>query len=128
MEEFHERHKHVLGEEDEDIETLSAGDSQLALIEPRRIDLAQAEGLLAAFRHKAPLFPFVTISESDTVASLSRSSPFLLLAILTVASGMDTPLNHQMDHEFRRVLSSKVVADGQKSLDFLLGLLIYIAW
>jgi hypothetical protein len=90
--------------------------------------LQDAERLLAVFRHKAPLFPFVTIPEEMTVSSLSRTSPFLLLAILTVASGMNTPLNYQMDQEFRRILSAKVVVEGQKSLDFLQGILLYIAW
>lgn len=33
-----------------------------------------------------------------------------------------------MDHEFRRVLSLKVIVEGQKSLDYLQGLLIYLAW
>lgn len=132
MDELQQHHRHVLGDgdedEDEDVEILPPDESQLALIESRKIDIEQAEALLSAFRHKSPFFPFVTLPEKATVSSLSRSSPFLLLAVLTVASGMDTPLNHQMDHEFRRILSSKVVAEGQKSLDFLQGLLLYIAW
>ncbi|KAH8591825.1 hypothetical protein B0O99DRAFT_266476 [Bisporella sp. PMI_857] len=74
------------------------------------------------------LFPFVVVSGDATVPYLSRTSPFLLLAILTVASSMDPQLRHQIDQEFRRILSAKVIMDGQKSLDYLQGLLIYIAW
>jgi hypothetical protein len=128
LDELHQHHKLMLGDIDDCMESPSRKDSRPALIEPRKIDLSQAEVLLSAFRHKAPLFPFVTIPEKATVSSLSRTSPFLLFAILTVASGMDTPLNHQLDHEFRRILSSKIVVEGQKSLDFLQGLLLYIAW
>lgn len=102
--------------------------ARMPLIEQRRIDRKEAEQLLSAFRSKAPFFPFVRIPPEATVPSLSRSSPFLLLAILTVASSPDPKLYHQMDHEFRRVLSSKVVVEGQKSLDFLQGMLVYIAW
>lgn len=128
MDELYEHHKLVLGDVEDLMESPSRTDSRLAVIEQRKIDLKQAEVLLSAFRHKAPLFPFVIIPEKATVSSLSRNSPFLLLAILTVASGMDTPLSHQLDHEFRYILSSKVVVEGQKSLDFLQGLLLYIAW
>ncbi|EHK99854.1 hypothetical protein M7I_4256 [Glarea lozoyensis 74030] len=33
-----------------------------------------------------------------------------------------------MEHEFKRVLSGKIIVEGKKSLDFLQGLLVYIAW
>jgi hypothetical protein len=128
MDELHNHHKRVLGVEDCPVRPNSAEGSRQSVIEPRKLNLQDAERLLAVFRHKAPLFPFVTISEEMTVSSLSRTSPFLLLAILTVASGMNTPLNYQMDQEFRRILSAKVVVEGQKSLDFLQGILVYIAW
>ena len=128
MDELHEHHKRMLGDNESGLKTQSSGESRLEVIEPRKLDLADAERMLSAFRHKAPLFPFVTIPEDATVSSLSRTSPFLLLAVLTVASGMDTPLNCQLDQEFRRILSAKVVVEGQKSLDFLQGMLLYISW
>ena len=102
--------------------------ARMPLIEQRKVDRKQAEQLLLSFRSKAPFFPFVHIPPEATVPSLSRKSPFLLLAILTVASSPDPKLHHQMDHEFRRILSSKVIVEGQKSLDYLQGLLVYIAW
>lgn len=129
IDELHEHHKRVLGDEDECLESQSSRASQPEMmIQPRKLDLSEAEKLLSAFRDKAPLFPFVNIPDNATVSSLSRSSPFLLLAILAVAARKDTPLNYQMDHEFRRILSEKVVVEGQKSLDFLQGLLLYICW
>jgi hypothetical protein len=52
----------------------------------------------------------------------------LLLAILTTASMRDPPLYHQIDHEFKRILSTKVIVEGHKSLDFVQGILVYVAW
>lgn len=129
---LHRRHKEFLGE-DGPQETRRPHDSQQPqassiVIEQRKISLSDGEELLSIFRLKAPFFPFVNIAEDATVPSLSKSSPFLLLAILTSAAIKDPPLYHQMDHEFRRVLSSKVIVEGQKSLDFLQGMLVYIAW
>jgi hypothetical protein len=129
---LYRRHKEFFGE-DGPPEIRQTHDSQQlqassSLIEQRKITLSDGEELLSAFRLKAPFFPFVDIPSDATVPSLSKSSPFLLLAILTSASIKDPHLYHQMDHEFRRVLSSKVIVDGQKSLDFLQGMLVYIAW
>jgi hypothetical protein len=78
------------------------------VVEQRKITLNDAEKLLEYYRIKASFFPFVRIENGSTVRSLARTSPFLLLAILTSASIKDPPLFHQMDHEFRRILSLKV--------------------
>jgi hypothetical protein len=98
------------------------------LIRQRKITLSQAEDLLSSFRGKAPFFPFVHVPLEATIPSMSRTSPFLLLALLTATSKSDPSLHQQLDHEFRRVLSQKIIVEGQKSLDFLQGLLVYIAW
>ncbi len=98
------------------------------IIEGRKVTLDQAEKLLSSFRQQSPYFPFVQIPVEATVPSLSRTSPFLLLAILTTASIRDPPLYHQLDHEFKRILSTKVIVEGRKSLDFIQGILVYVAW
>lgn len=131
VEELFEHHKKFFADDEAKDEQGGSGDqprARVPLIEQRKVDRNQAERLLLAFRKKAPFFPYVYIPPEATIPSLSRSSPFLLLAILTVASSPDSELHHQMDHEFRRVLSSKVIVEGQKSLDFLQGMLVYIAW
>jgi hypothetical protein len=132
-------HEHHMGmfEHDESTEIKSSHSSKgvqqvptqrPTIIEPRKVTLGQAEKLLSSFRRMATYFPFVQIPAESTVPSLSRTSPFLLLAILTTASIGEPTLYHQMDHEFKRILSSKVIVEGRKSLDFLQGLLIYVAW
>jgi hypothetical protein len=94
----------------------------------RKITLTQATHLLYTFLPKLPFFPFIILSPNPKISTLSKTSPFLLLAILTVSSIPHPYLHHQIDHEFRRVLSLKLVLESRKSLDFLQGLLVYIAW
>ena len=125
---LHEHHQHVFGQDDESEIKNATSEEGVKVIEQRRLTLQDAEQLLSDFRNKAPFFPFVIIPQNATVQSLARISPFLLLAILTSAASMNPPLRHQLDQEFRKILSEKVIIDGQKSLDFLQGLLIYLAW
>ncbi|KAH7412843.1 hypothetical protein BKA64DRAFT_339090 [Cadophora sp. MPI-SDFR-AT-0126] len=128
-----QHHMNVFADGDEEAAEVAGDSTQLGngeptIVEKRKVTLKQAEELLSKYREKASFFPFVKIAPDATVPSLSRTSPFLLLAILTSASIQDRLLHHQIDHEFRRVLSSKVLLQGQRSLDFLQGLLVYIAW
>lgn len=94
----------------------------------RNITFEQAEELLQKFHRIKHFFPFIVIPEDATIKSLSRYSPFLLLAMLCAASAKDIQLVNHLDHEFKRVLSEKIICEGRKSLDFLQGLLVYIAW
>lgn len=97
---LHRRHKEFFGEdgppETRRIHDIEQDQAAASLIEQRRISLRDGEELLSSFRLMAPCFPFVQIPQDATVPSLSKSSPFLLLAILTSASIKDPPLYHQM--------------------------------
>jgi len=126
VQDLQDHHRHVLENEEESTSLIVDGDPRL--LEQRKLDLKQAEQLLLSFRQKAPFFPFVLVPTDVTVPSLSRTSPFLLLSILTTAADDDPLLRHQLDQEFRRILSTRVIVAGQKSLDFLQGLLVYISW
>ena len=132
VEDLHEHHLAAFGHSDpteiEKSHCPRIASPRPAIIEGRKITLQQAEELLSSFRLMAPFFPFVQIPADATVPSLSRTSPFLLLAILTTASIRDPPLYHQLDHEFKRILSTKVIVEGRKSLDFVQGILVYVAW
>ncbi|KAF7901483.1 hypothetical protein EAF00_003704 [Botryotinia globosa] len=97
-------------------------------ISSRKLTLSQATYLLDSYIPKLPFFPFVTLPANPTIRTLSQQCPFLLLAILTTAATPHPYLHHQLDQEFRRVLSLKLIVESQKSLDYLLGLLVYIAW
>ena len=145
IEALHDHHKHYFEAQevltthtpDQSIQTTQPsphGEKAAALAVPpsvvkhRKLSLSDAGKLLDSFHKRAPYFPFVTIPEDATVQSLSRKSPFLLLSIFTVASQSDQKLYQQIDHEYRRILSMKVIVAGEKSLDFLQGILVYIAW
>lgn len=98
-------------------------------IQPQ-FNLDSATALLATFReHMLPYFP-VTILKAETgVSELARERPFVLLAILAAASGNRSLQGHTLyDEEFRKILGLKFVSSGERSLELLVGLLIYCAW
>jgi hypothetical protein len=127
VEELHARHAEFFGDPDSTTLPTSFA-SATKRLESRRITLKDAERLLSSYQKKASFFPFVDVAADATVPQLSRKSPFLLLAILNSAAIDDPHLYHQMEYEFKRVLSGKIIVEGKKSLDFLQGLLVYIAW
>ncbi|KAH8672068.1 hypothetical protein BGZ60DRAFT_26730 [Tricladium varicosporioides] len=127
VDDLHAHHKEFFGDESPQADAHYSNNG-VKVVPQREVTLQDADALLQAFRKKAPFFPFVQIPDNATIPSMSRNTPFLLLAILTSASICDPQLYHQMDNEFRRVLSRKIIIEGKKSLDFLQGLLIYIAW
>lgn len=88
------------------------------------LDANRAAKLVERFRSKSSYFPFVTVPE-DIATPQHR---FLYLAVLTVSATDDMPLLRSLDCRFREVLAEKVVVAGEKSLDYLQGLLVYIAW
>ncbi|KAH8805558.1 hypothetical protein F5884DRAFT_860163 [Xylogone sp. PMI_703] len=109
-------------------EAISGAFKPPGAIEKHTVTMDEARRLLAIYRHQCIYFPFVVIPPEATVQSLARTSPFLLLSILTTAAYRDPLLRHQLEHEFKRVLSSKVICEEEKSLDYLQGVLIYLAW
>ncbi|KAK4125275.1 hypothetical protein N657DRAFT_570671 [Parathielavia appendiculata] len=95
-----------------------------------QFNLDSAAKLLETFR-KTMLSHFhcVVVREEDTVASMARERPFVLLAVLAAASGSRTLQGHSLyDEEFRKILGLKFVAGGERTLELLQGLVIYIAW
>lgn len=96
--------------------------------EDTSINMREADKLLSFFRKRSAYFPFIHIPESTTAAAMAIHQPFLLLAILTVSSSRTPRLQQQTDERFRRVLSERVIVHGEKSLDYVQGLLVYISW
>ncbi|OJJ73317.1 hypothetical protein ASPBRDRAFT_40982 [Aspergillus brasiliensis CBS 101740] len=100
--------------------------------EPRsskiNLSMHEAEELLLQFRQQRAYFPFIEVPEEATAASMAASQPFLLLAILTVSLTRKPLLQKRLDERFRRVLSERVIFYGEKSMDYVQGLLVYMAW
>ncbi|KAH8691450.1 hypothetical protein BGW36DRAFT_53065 [Talaromyces proteolyticus] len=91
---------------------------------PHILDQTKADQLLNKFRAKNSYFPFVTIPENID----SADHRFLYLAVLTAASSDDMGLLWSLDDRFRSILAERVIMLGEKSLDYLQGLLVYLAW
>ncbi|KAL2269076.1 hypothetical protein VTJ83DRAFT_3922 [Remersonia thermophila] len=95
-----------------------------------QFNLDSAQELLRRFR-EAMLghFHCVVVGEEDTVSSMARERPFVLLAVLAAASGSATLQGHSLyDEEFRKVLGLKFVAGGERTKELLQGLVIYVSW
>jgi hypothetical protein len=90
--------------------------------------IEDADMLLNVFRNRQHYFPFVSISENASASSMAVDHPFLLMAILNVCSSRVPSLHQKTDERFRQVLSQRIVFHDEKSLDYLQGLLVYIAW
>ncbi|RFU79703.1 hypothetical protein TARUN_2509 [Trichoderma arundinaceum] len=94
-----------------------------------QFNVASAESLLVAFRSMLESLPFMILPEDSAISHVASTKPFVLLAILTVASGSRTAQKHSLyDDEFLKILGLKYVAGGERSIQLLQGLIIYCAW
>lgn len=106
-------------------ETLSC----LGRIDPviRSISLVHMQMLLDTYRHMVDFFPFVALPKEYSCADLVQHRPILMFAVLTAASFESVPLQQSLSREFRKVVMVKIM-NGEKSLDLLQALLVFIAW
>ncbi|RDW58820.1 hypothetical protein BP6252_13296 [Coleophoma cylindrospora] len=87
-----------------------------------------SETCLATFRDKMlPSFSFTYLSPSITAQQLQHDRPFLMRAIMAVAS----PCRQQKvvyGRELKEVLAQAMLVQNQSSLDLLQGVLVFTAW
>jgi len=89
---------------------------------------ALAEEQLAKFRQSfLPFFPFVYIPATMSASNLRIQKPFLSLVILSLTTKSASQQLRLFDN-IRQVVSEKVLAEHERSLDILLGLICYLAW
>lgn len=93
----------------------------------RSISFVHMQMLVETYRIMSDYFPFVTLSKDCSCRDLLQQRPILMFAVLTVASYDSVLLQLTLSREFRKVVTVKVM-NGEKSLDLLQGLLIFIAW
>jgi hypothetical protein len=93
----------------------------------RSISVIHMQMLLDTYRTMADLFPFVTLPQGLSCRELLQQRPMLMFAVLTVASYDSVLLQLTLSREFRKVVTVKIM-NGEKSLDLLQGLLVFIAW
>ena len=89
----------------------------------------EAEMILHAFRSEmAPLFPFVVVPPSTTFAHLREEKPFLTLAILLVGCRHDSMRQTAIAKAMREIISHSMLIKGERDLDMLQSLLVYVNW
>uniref|UniRef100_A0A093V7T1 Putative transcriptional regulatory protein n=1 Tax=Talaromyces marneffei PM1 TaxID=1077442 RepID=A0A093V7T1_TALMA len=91
------------------------------------ITMSQVDTMVQSYQLKTAYFPFVSIPENITAETLCQKWPFLLLSILVISSADEPILQKALDERFRKVLATRVVMQGEKSLDYLHGLLVYLS-
>ncbi|RAH59739.1 hypothetical protein BO85DRAFT_467435 [Aspergillus piperis CBS 112811] len=107
----------------------SGMDAEMDFVSRGLFTLLECEELLANFRlHKMPLFPFVIIPTQLGVPTLRQQFPFLLLCIVTACLEHKPLSQLKTEQEVRRSIATRLVANLERSLDLLLGLLVHVAW
>lgn len=93
------------------------------------VTFAEAENLCRIYRHMSQKhFPCVILPESMGVLGLRQERPMLLQAILVVASWRERPRQMTLEKFYLKDLGVRFFMNGERSLDILQGLLVYLAW
>ncbi|KAJ9614190.1 hypothetical protein H2200_002326 [Cladophialophora chaetospira] len=92
------------------------------------VTFEQAELSLQAFQAQACNFPFVVVDPTIGLDILRRKRPFVLISILTFTASWNTALQKRLETELKESICKKIIMDGERSIDLLQGLLIYLNW
>lgn len=83
---------------------------------------------LSRYQKMCAYFPFAPIPEDASLEELTANQPFTLRSILVISSGDDKNLQRTLERSFRDRVLQTVMIDGERSIDLLLSLIIYLAW
>lgn len=87
-----------------------------------------AENCFAIFRDRMlPSFSFISVPTATTAQQLQRDRPFLMRAIIAVASSTKRQ-KLAFGTELKQILAQTKLVQNQSSIDLLLGLLVFTAW
>lgn len=100
----------------------------LDVIDQGILDLKTAHSLLQEFRAMNQNFPYIAIHPNLSTGMLRHDNPMLLLAICTAASWKDRELQTKLERAYLEELASRMVVDGEQTLDMLQGLLVHLSW
>ncbi|KAK1909680.1 hypothetical protein P3342_007852 [Pyrenophora teres f. teres] len=93
----------------------------------RSITLVHMQALVDTYHSMVDFFPFVLLPREGRCQDLFQHRPMLTFAVLTVSSYDSVVLQQTLSQDFRKVVMAKIIK-GEKSLDLLQGLLVFIAW
>ncbi len=110
-------------------DSMNATLSGLGRLDPviRSISTAHMQMLLEIYQRMVKYFPFVPLPKDYAFQDLVQDRPMFMFAVLTVASHDSVLLQLMLSREFRKVIMVKIM-NGEKSLDLLQGLLVFLAW
>ena len=94
----------------------------------RGVDYGYVQRSLTVFRQLTNNFPFVALRPDADAISMVADRPVSTTAICAVASAAQQDVQERLAQAFRLALSTKVILQGEKSMDLLVGLLIFLAW
>ncbi|KUI72520.1 hypothetical protein VM1G_08403 [Cytospora mali] len=75
-----------------------------------------------------PNFPFVVVSLDLTAQELHTKKPFLFRAIMFVAADLPPTRHKALKRGILAYLGHRLLVNGERDLDLLQGLLVFIAW
>jgi len=100
-------------------------DSPLSL----NLSCAEADDLLHVFQTQmTEYFPFVIVPAGTRTQDLRDDKPFLFATIMLAASRKKLSLEEMTGSRLMEYLGVRMLLNGEKSLDLLQGLLVYLAW
>ncbi|KAK6395217.1 hypothetical protein LTR65_000687 [Meristemomyces frigidus] len=94
----------------------------------RGIDYNYVQMRFTIFRQLTGNFPFVSVQPDADAVFMAANRPITTAAICTVSSAAHPEVQQRLVQAFRLALSSRVILQGQRSIDLFIGLLIYLAW
>ncbi|KAK0364086.1 hypothetical protein LTR91_019247 [Friedmanniomyces endolithicus] len=83
---------------------------------------------LIAFRQLTIHFPFYCLRPDASVVDMATDGPLTTVAICTVTSSAHPDTQARLAQAFRHALSATVIIRGERSMDLLQGLMIFLAW
>ncbi|KAK0289346.1 hypothetical protein LTR35_002543 [Friedmanniomyces endolithicus] len=83
---------------------------------------------LIAFRQLTIHFPLYCLRPDASVVDMATDRPLTTVAICTVTSSAHPDTQARLAQAFRHALSATVIIRGERSMDLLQGLMIFLAW
>ncbi|KAK2729073.1 C6 transcription factor [Colletotrichum kahawae] len=88
----------------------------------------EAEALFESFRgQNLRYFPFLHFRPTMTARELRSEKPFLWICIMTVASRVASQ-QLALGTRVRHIVGQKLLVENERSIDYLLGLLVVLGW
>uniref|UniRef100_L2FUC2 Zn 2cys6 transcription factor n=1 Tax=Colletotrichum fructicola (strain Nara gc5) TaxID=1213859 RepID=L2FUC2_COLFN len=88
----------------------------------------EAEALFESFRgQNLRYFPFLHFRPTMTARELRSEKPFLWICIMTVASRVASQ-QLALGTRVRQIVGQKLLVENERSIDYLLGLLVVLGW